>query len=224
MGFFGFLRFLFSNLRPYWKQNILIALGLVLEMAYGSAVPFSFKHIIDDALLPRNGQLLVSILAGLGVAALVVSTTGLGRDYLYAQVCARVLRDLRERMFTHLQSLSLDYYARIKVGDVLTRFTGDLGVVEQAMAAAIPWGLLPALDLLLNSVLLFVIDWRLALVAMLVLPMCMLGPRIFAPRAAGASYHRRQFEAGLTSNLQEQLVSQPAGGNRIEIAVVDVSL
>ncbi|MSR83435.1 MAG: ABC transporter ATP-binding protein, partial [Candidatus Latescibacteria bacterium] len=49
-----------------------------------------------------------------------------------------------------------------------------------------------------------------ALVAMLVLPMCMLGPRIFAPRAAGASYHRRQFEAGLTSNLQEQLVSQPA--------------
>lgn len=210
MGLFGFLRFLIGTLRPYWKQSVLVGLGLVLEMAFGSLVPFSFKYIVDEALLGRNGQLLVTILAGLGAGAVVVSVSGLGRDYLYAQICARVLRDLRERMFSHLQGLSLDFYARVKVGDVLTRFTGDLGVVEHAMGAAVPWGLLPALDVLTNSVLLFVIDWRLALVAMLVFPLCLLGPRIFAPRAAGASYHRRLSEAGMTANLQEHLVSQPA--------------
>ncbi|MCC7265532.1 MAG: ABC transporter ATP-binding protein [Candidatus Latescibacteria bacterium] len=210
MGFFAFLGFLVACVRPYWRKCLFIGLGLVLEMAFGSLVPFSFKYIVDEALIGRNGQVLVKILAGLGVGAVVVSVGGLGRDYLYAQVCARVLRDLRERMFTHLQSLSLDYYGRTRVGDVLSRFSGDLGVVEQAMGAAIPWGLLPALDVLANTALLFAIDWRLALVAMLVWPLCLLGPRIFAPRAATASYARRQDEAGMTANLQEQLVSQPA--------------
>jgi len=93
---------------------------------------------------------------------------------------------------------------------VHSRFAGDLGVVEHAMAAVVPGALLPGLDVLANTALLSVIDWRLALVAMLVWPLVLLRPRIFGPRATAASYSHRQAEAKLMSNLQEHLVSQPA--------------
>jgi ATP-binding cassette subfamily B protein len=194
---------------PYWKSGILIAIGLLLEMSFNSMVPFSFKFIIDDGLVGKNDTLLITIIAALAIGAVVVSAVGLGRDYLYAKITASVLGDIRYRMFQHLQRLSMDYYARASAGDILARFSGDLASIETAMANALPWGVLPALDVVANSVLLFVLDWRLALVAMLVWPLCLFGPRLFASRAVQASYVRKQDEGRTVSIVQENIASQP---------------
>lgn len=196
-------------LKPYAGRCVLILLGLLLEMVFFAAVSYSFRFIVDGALLGGDWSLLVLILAALLAGAVVVAVTGLVRDYQYARVSSGVLGDMRARMFRHLQELSMDFYSRSQTGDLISHFSTDLATIETAATAAVPWAILPGLDVLSNTVLMFVIDWRLALVAMLVWPATLIGPRVFAPRVAKESYHRKQIEARALSVVQEHVYAQP---------------
>jgi ATP-binding cassette subfamily B protein len=205
MRVFTFLQRVFSSLSPYRTQAVLILLGLLLEMGFTGSVPLSFKFLIDNAIIPRDRQVLFLILGLLAGGVVLVSLAGLGRDYLYAKICAALLNDFRARLFIHLQRLSLGFYSRTTSGDVLARFSTDLAAVENALTAAIPWAVLPTLDLLFSAFLLFTLDWRLALLSMLVFPLSLFGPRFFAPRASAASYERKQQEAQVVTAVQESL-------------------
>lgn len=202
------MRKLLDHLAPYWKISGLIVCGLLLETGFNALIPFSFKTLIDQGLVAGDLHVLRNIVIGLGVGAALVSLAGLGCDWLYAHTVARILGDIRQRMFSHLQALSMDFHTRSRSGDVLSRFSGDLEVIETALRGAISWGLMPALNALASSVLLFVLDWRLALVAMLILPVCLFGPGLLTRRAMQASYERKEDEAGLLSAVDENLGSQ----------------
>jgi ATP-binding cassette, subfamily B, bacterial len=194
---------------PYLGSALLIVAGLLLEMGFTALVPFSFKFIVDQGLVGGDRTLLINIVIGLASGAILVSVAGLARDYLYARVSSRVLADIRQRLFNSMQHLSMGFHSRARAGDILSRFSGDLAAVEAALANALPWGVLPILDVLASTTLLFVLDWRLAMLAMLVWPMCLLGPRIFAPRAVAASYIRRRVEGEALAAVQENLAGQP---------------
>lgn len=202
------LRRLGEYLRPYRFQSFLILLGLLLEMAFAAAVPMSFRYLLDVVFPRRDERALTTIVVALGVGALLVAGGGLARDYLYARLTAGVLQDMRARLFSHLQALSMRYYRGSSAGDVVSYFSGDLTAVEGALTTAVAWAVLPFLDVVCSNVLLFVLDWKLALVAMLIWPVALLGPRVFAPRAATASYEKRQEEARAATVVQESTGAQ----------------
>lgn len=204
-----FLRVIFSYFKQSYFKAIFIFIILLLQMAFNALIPLSFKYIIDYALLGQNHYLLLMILSGMGGGAVVIFLLGLWGDYLYARVITDILRKIRLQVFQHLQRLSIDFYSRYKVGDVLSRFSGDLSVVENALNSAISCSILPSLEIIGTSVLLFTLEWRLALIAMLVWPFTLIGPRFFAPRATSASYRRKEDEANTISTVHEYLVNQP---------------
>jgi ATP-binding cassette subfamily B protein len=185
----------------------IIVLGLLIEAAFNAAVPYSFKFIVDRSLMGGDYRFLVLVLIALGAGAIAVPIIGLFRDYLYARMQAAVLTDIREALFSHLQRLSTGFHGRAQRGDLISRFSSDLASVEQAMTAAIPWGITPSLDVVVTSVLLFVLDWRLALMAMLIFPLCLIGPRFFAVRASAAGFQRRQDEGSMLASVQESLAT-----------------
>jgi ATP-binding cassette, subfamily B, bacterial len=208
MGPAGFLRSLYPYLRAYRWQCALILLISMLEMSFNALVPMTFRELIDYALPHRDARALFWMIVALGLGLLIVALSGLARDYLYAQVTSRVLSDIRRRLYQHLQFLSMDFYARSQTGDLLARFSTDLAAIEQSLILTIPWGLVPSLDVALSSVLLFWLNWKLALVAMLIWPLCLTGPRFFAPRASRASYFRKQEEARTATMIQENILAQ----------------
>jgi ATP-binding cassette subfamily B protein len=195
-------------LRPRVALSIPILASVLMEMTYYSGLPFSFRYIVDYGLLGNDRRFLVGLLTALAAGAILVAVTSLTRDRLYSRLIADMLTDLRAAMFDHLQRLSMDYYGSQRVGDILARFSTDLAVVESAMAGAISWAVLPGLDVLAGVVLLLVLDWRLALIALLVFPLTVLGPRIFAHRVAAESYLRRGEESNVLAFLQENLTAQ----------------
>lgn len=195
-------------IKPYKGKAIIIFIVLLMEMAFNSLIPLSFMYIIDKVLVGRDHTLLVPILVGLGAGAIVIFLTGMWRDYLYAFVSTNILRDIRHQIFLHLQKLSSNFYSRCKIGDVLSRFSSDLVVVEHAFNAAIGWGLLPALEVISTTFFMFLLDWRLAFIAMLIWPFALIGPWYLAPRATDAGYKRKEDEAAAISTVQENVVSQ----------------
>ncbi len=131
------MRHVGAALRKRWGVGLLILGGLLIEMAFNSAVPMSFKYLVDDAIVPRNEKVLFAILAGLTGGVVVVSAVGLGCDYLYAKFTTGVLNDLRWRMFTHLQRLAMNFFARSQAADILARFSTDLAAFENALELAV---------------------------------------------------------------------------------------
>ncbi len=200
-------------LRPYYRRRggvlTLLGLGVLAETGYNVAFPLSLKYLIDDALLQQNQQALVRILVVLGVLAAVISTVGVCGAYLNARLSAAVLRDIRHSLFDHLQTLSLSFYSRITAGDAISRFSTDLNEVESAVRYWVEMGLTPGLELVVAVGLLFYLNWPLAMVAMLIWPLTLIGPRIFSPRAVAATYRKKQLEADTLSMIQENVLAQP---------------
>jgi ATP-binding cassette subfamily B protein len=208
LGLGLFLRRLLSYLRPYRLQVLLILFGILFDLAFDTALRVSFKFLIDDVLVRQNYSLLVTILVALCIGVAASSVVSVGRDFLYARVGSNVLNDLRSRTFAHLQRLSAGFYARTNAGDVVARFTTDLASVESALVLALPGGVMSLLGVLIAVVPLFLLEWRLALLALAGLPLCFLGPKLLERPAASAGYLLKEEQAGVTGAVQETVAAQ----------------
>ncbi len=195
-------------LRPHLAMCVPIVVSVLLEMCFYSALPFSFRYIVDYGLLRHNHRFLVTLIGALAVSAAIVALASFLRDRLSARLNAFVLTDLRVAMFDHVQRLSMNFFSTHTVGDVMARFSTDLAVLESTASSFIAWAALPSLDVAAGTVLLFVLDWRLALIALLVFPLTITGPRLFAPRVAEESYRRKTEESRVLAFLQENVSAQ----------------
>lgn len=196
---------LLDYLRPYRLEVGLLLGGLLIDLAFNVLFSMSFQYMIDEAIAKHDERLLWSILIGLFVAVVVAAVVAVMRDYLYARLGTAVMNDLRLRMFEHLQRLSANYYSRMQVGDIMSRFSTDLAAVQNAVILAIPETILGILGVATISTLLFIFSWQLALLTVLGLPFAALGPQVLGPRAERDSYLVRHEEAQIASHVQENL-------------------
>jgi ATP-binding cassette subfamily B protein len=209
MGMGTFARRILGYLRPYRRPGFLLLLTMLVNQAYLTIFPLSLKFIIDDAIVPKDLRFLVIILAGLAVGAVLSSAASLVRDFLYARLGTSVLNDFRLKLFDHLQRLSMDFYARTRVGDVMARFSTDLLSLENVLVLGLPVATISLLNVLVSLIVLFTLEWHLALLTMIGLPLCFIGPRVIGPRASAASYDLKEELANVANTVQENVNAQP---------------
>jgi ATP-binding cassette subfamily B protein len=187
----------------------LFSVALLVENAFGVIVPLSFQVLIDGAVAQEDaGPLLALVFGALLLGLLAASVAGIGRDYVFARLGARVLNDIRLDLYNHLQGLSMEYFAGARLGDVVARFSSDMLAVESAILYSLPYFAYYLLGSLLSAALLLTLDWRLALVALAGLPLTLLGPRLLGPRTSVASLAVKEEEARLAALIQEQTAAQ----------------
>jgi ATP-binding cassette subfamily B protein len=202
------LRILFGYVKPYTSRAVLLLLTLIVEGAFNTLLALSLKFLIDYAINPRNARVMGLILGGLCLGFLLTAASQVIRDYLYAWLGSRILNDIRKEMFAHFQRLSLGFYARSQTGDLLSRFSSDLAAIENAVVLGVPGAMLCVINIIFSTLILFAIDWRLALGAMVGLPFCIIGPKLLAPRALKAGHQLRGEQAALANIIQENLGAQ----------------
>ena len=133
ISFAGYKRAL-RFVTPYWRRLALILLAGTAATAFGLVQPYISKLLIDDALLKGNLRMLVI------VSALMFGVTVLGfalnifSSYHYVRVSAAILFDMRLALYRHLQSLSPRFWARSKMGDVVSRINNDIAEVQRISA------------------------------------------------------------------------------------------
>ena len=209
MGIPQFLAAIYRFLRPYRTQTTLLLLLLLVNLAFTLGWPLSFKFLIDEGIVHRNGRVLMYTILGLIGGVLIASLAGVGRGYLYAFLGANVLKDIRLKTFQQLQRLSIGYYYRNSTGDIMARFSSDLAAVESAVTWAASSLILHSMSLLLGSIILFYMEWRLALLTLSGLLLCVITPRRTAIKAAAMSYGVKESEAKLNQTVQENISAQP---------------
>ncbi len=203
-----FLRRVAFYANPYKRQTILLVAGMIVGVVYDTMMPFSFKFLIDDAIVPRNWRILLVILSTLAAGGVLVSLIGVGRDYLYAQLSASMLKDVRLRIFRHLQDVPIEFYGRTRPGEITATFSTDLASVENAIVLAFPVGIMACMATVLSIIILFILQREMALVALAGLLVCVVGPKLLERKTAESNIAYKNEQARLLAMVEENIRAQ----------------
>ena len=201
-----FRRF-WPDARPY-RRWIPVGLVLIAAVAVIETVEiWLFKFVVDEVLVPADlGPLPWIALAYLGLALLGALAT-FGDDYLATWLAERFLLSLRVRVFSHLQRLSLDVLNRRRIGDVIARVTADIQAIESFVLSGVADGLSAVLRIAFFAGALFVLDWQLALVSLVVAPLFFVVAQRFSRLIKQASREKRRRAGSVSAVTEESLVN-----------------
>lgn len=191
------------RLGPYRGSCLLVALSIALDIAFNLTFSVAMKFLLDGALTTRDTVVLAQILGGLMLFFVVQASGSIGGNRLAAIVTARLGSDLRRAAFEKLQGFSPVTIARRRAGDMVAYFSTDVGALEGAMRKALPFAVRSILLAVISLVVLFVLDWRLAALALLVIPAGAVGPKSIGPRAVSSAYRHSQANAALAMTVTE---------------------
>ncbi|HEV2726943.1 MAG TPA: ABC transporter ATP-binding protein, partial [Solirubrobacterales bacterium] len=199
------VRWLVSQLRPYRGRVALMFLGLAFATAAGLAPPYLAGKAIDDGILAGDIGALDWIVAGFVAVAVIYAVATFLQTYMVGWVGTRVLQDLRQRVFTHIQSMSIGFFTRRSPGVLISRMTNDIEALNQLVTSGVVTMFSSTLTLLGVVVILLLLDLQLALVTFLTFPLLAVASLIFRIASAGAYRATRERIAAITGYLQESL-------------------
>ena len=174
-----------------WPMVWLCA-AVILDTALNISFPIIERLVVDEGLVPHNWSVVWKIIVFILFAAVAVTAIGLVMDVLNARISSGVIAQLRNKLLEHLGSLPASYFQRTESGEILSRFSTDVMAVEDGLTAVVPWILLPGLEVIYTTVLMFAFNVRLALIGILVFPINLLASRHFSVRAFALGFSDRR--------------------------------
>jgi len=199
------LRGVLELLRPYRRRVVLMFAALLAATGAALAPPYLAGRAIDDGIRHHDIGALDVIVVLFLVSALVNWVATYAQTYLVNWVGERALQDLRLRIFRHLQSMSVGFYARRKTGVLISRITNDVEALDQLVTDGVVTLFSASLTLIGTVVILLLLDLRLALVTFAVFPLLAIGSVAFRIASSGAYRLTRETVAYVTAYLQETL-------------------
>ncbi|TCU76534.1 ATP-binding cassette subfamily B protein [Bradyrhizobium sp. R2.2-H] len=201
----GFVRPYLTN---YKRMLSFVAFGVFVETLFNVIMPLSLKFLIDEALGEEDFQALYKILGVLAVAGIFTSIVAVWYERWDARLAACIISDVRKRLFEHVQDLPAAYFGRTRRGEILSRFSVDLSAFEGSVKTFANSAALPFLELVAGIILMLFLNWQLAVVALLVFPITLIGPRILTSKAVQANYEQKLNESALLGMVQENVAAQ----------------
>ncbi len=191
---------------PYWPRLVLVLLAGLAASGFGLLQPYISKLLIDDALLKRNMSMLLI------VSGLMFSVTVLGfvlnifSSYQYVRVSASVLFDMRLALYRHLQTLSPRFWARTKLGDVVSRINNDIAEVQRVSADSLLSVLSNVVFLIGSAGIMIALSPRLFLVSVAAVPASVWALQHYRHRLAVRVRAVRERSSDIGSFLLETLL------------------
>ena len=199
------VRGLLELLRPYRGRVALLFVCLPVATAAALAPPYLLGRAIDDGVRAGDARVLLVIVALFVAAALVYWGASYAQTYLVNWVGQRTLQDLRARIFSHLQRLSIGFYSRNRAGVLISRITNDVQALDQLVTDGVQTLFASTLTLIGTAAILLFLDPELALVTFLVFPVLLVGSIGFRIVSAEAYRLTREKVAWVSAYLQETL-------------------
>jgi len=191
-------------LAPHKWRIVELTVLMLLATVNTLALPLGFRYFVDEILLvngsTRDLFVFTAILSAFFLAGTLVA---LRRTYLASKLSERIGVDLQERMFGHMQTLSHGFFSRVRGGDLLSRFTRDLTVVQQAIVTLISGGVALIVSAAAAFVTLALLNGYIAALVASVLPLYIIAHLVLHTRFRRLAYERQAQAGESTAVLQE---------------------
>ncbi len=190
---------------PY-RRRLAVVFGCIIGSSLISLVsPFLLRAILDVAL-PRGRTGLLSLLAaGMLLVAVVTGVISVLQNYLSLTVGQRVMNDLRQAVYQHLQRMSLAFFTRTRTGEVQSRIVNDIGGMSQTVTTVATTVVGSVTTVAGSLVAMTMLDWQLTIVSLLTLPVFVWISRRVGSERRQISMERQKQLSLITSLLEESL-------------------
>jgi ATP-binding cassette subfamily B protein len=162
---------------PYWKQMLLALIAIIITSILGVVPPILIKDIVDQALPQKSLKLLIIfVLISVGTTVLL-GIIQVGQSYLNTWISKQIIFNMKNDMYKHLQHISLQFFSGAKPGEITTRITSDIDGIQDIFNSTVVNALGSVFIILSTAVALFAMNWKLAILGLIVIPLFVLPTR-----------------------------------------------
>lgn len=201
----GSYKRLLTYVRPYIGRMIFGLVCMIIAAAAYLLVPWLIKNVVDKVLTEKNMYMLNLVVISILVVFLVRGFATYGQTYTMSYIGQRVIIDIREAMFKHLQRLDQAYYDRRKTGVIMSNLTNDVAALQSAIVDNLVSFITEGVTLIGSLVSMLYLDWKLTLVTLVIVPVVLGIINIFGKRLRIAGHDVQGRIADITSLLQETI-------------------
>ena len=197
------LKRILSYLKPYWKQFLLVFAAILLSAGVGLLPSIITGRIVDEALIGRDMALLIRLLLMAFVTLALSQVIGVAESYVNAWISQRIIFDMKNQMYDHLQHMPHAFFTSEKQGDIITRMNTDISGVSSVISGTMSSIVSNIATVVTTLVALFTMSWQLALVGIVVLPLL-----ILPTKRVGKKRYQLLKDSQAKSDEMNQLINE----------------
>ena len=192
-----------SYLLPYWPQFLLVFVAILLSASIGLLPSIITGRIVDEALLGKDMALLIQLLLMAFVTLAASQVIGVLESYINAWISQRIIFDMKNQMYDHLQHMPHAFFTSEKQGDIITRMNTDISGVSTVISGTLSSIVSNIATVVTTLVALFSMSWQLAIVGIVVSPLL-----IIPSRSVGKTRWKLASESQQKNDEMNQLVNE----------------
>ncbi|MBQ3480807.1 MAG: ABC transporter ATP-binding protein [Oscillospiraceae bacterium] len=197
------IRRILGYLRPYWLQFLLVFVTILLSAVVGLLPSIITGRIVDEALVGKNMRLLVQLLIMAFVTLTASQVISVLESYINAWISQRIIFDMKNQMYDHLQHMPHAFFTSEKQGDIITRMNTDISGVSSVISGTLTSIVSNIATVVTTLVALFTMSWKLAIVGIVVIPLL-----ILPTKSVGKKRYQLLTESQAKNDEMNQLVNE----------------
>jgi ATP-binding cassette subfamily B protein len=199
------LRRVLQYARPYWGLLSFVLFTITITSLLELVPPLLYRELIDHVIPNRDFSRLNLLALGMVGIPILSGLIGVAERYFSAKAGEGIIFDLRQQMYDHLQHMSLRFFTHTKSGEIISRFNNDVVGAQSAFTGTLPNIVTNVITLLSTLVVMITIEWRLALLSIIVLPLFLLPARRVAGIFRDIWRRAMEYNADMSSAISETL-------------------
>ncbi len=196
--------------KPYWIKLGLAMICMVFVSLLTAGQAFLVKPALDDVFLKKDMRILFLLPFAIVLLFFIKGIFDYGQAYLMNFVGLRIVANMREKLYNHLQNLSLSFFTKTPTGVLISRITNDVNLMQGAVSNAFTGLVKDAFTIMGLLGVLFYRNWKLAIIALIIFPLAIFPIKEFGKRLRKFSRKSQQRMGSITTFLHETIT-----GNRI---------
>ena len=192
-----------SYLKPYWFQFLMVFMAILLSATVGLLPSIITGRIVDEALVGKNMTLLIRLLVMAFVTLAASQIIGVIESYINAWISQRIIFDMKNQMYDHLQHMPHSFFTSERQGDIITRMNTDISGVSSVISGTLSSVVSNVATVVTTLVALFTMSWQLALVGIVVIPLL-----ILPTKSVGRTRWQLLSESQAKTDEMNQLVDE----------------
>lgn len=198
---------LLQYVKPYLPRMIVAIFCIILAASANLYVPWILRDVIDEVLSTKDMKMLNAIAIGIVIVFFLRGIFFFGQTYLMSYIGQKVIIDIREGVYKHLQRLSLSYFEKRQTGKIMSYITNDVAAVQGALVESMIELFTEGMTLIGSLGAMFYLHWKLSLLTLVTLPLVGQAINIFGKKLRTSSMAVQERTADITSILQESISS-----------------
>ena len=200
----GTVKRIFTFAQPYRKYLSIFLFTVVVDAFLVVATPLILRKLIDDGVIPKNGQLITELAIMVGLLAVADALMSIIGRWFSARIGEGLIYDLRSQVFAHVQKQSIAFFTRTQTGALISRINSDVIGAQQAFTSSLSGVLSNVITLILVTTAMLFLSWQITLVSLVLLPIFLIPTKWVGRKLQALTRDSFNLNAAMSSTMTER--------------------